>query len=1050
MDAGPSAFDAGRPESAPPVSAPGTGVHAYLFADVRGYTRFTDQNGVDAAATLVARLASHAQDVVRGTTGTLRGTWGDQVLLVFASAKEAAAAGVALQQRIVADMSEPSFEIGVGIDVGDAAGDPEQQASPALNVASRLCARSRSGEVLATSELVHLAGRIPGVAYIDRGRVRLTGIGRRTLVIQIATDEQARAERALQRHAKRVVTSRPWLPWVALVAAVGVIVGVLSWTQPWRSPPGPLPNNALAVIDRESGDVSDALNVGGVSGGLALGTDAIWVTGAQTDTVTRLTPSTGLATSIPVDSGPVAATATGRDVWVAAAGAGRVTRISAATNKAADHIDVGAEPRGIAVDFDRVWVTSQREDTVTVLDAVTGKHVATVNVGAGPVGVATGLGRVWVANSRENTVTSIDPTTLAVDGTYPVGSGPSAVAISADSVWVVNGLGQSVTRVDPTRAKDPATIRVGDTPATIVADEARVWVGNLADGTISEIDPAKDLVVRTISIGASPTGMALDDDRVWASTAPFASPVHRGGTLTVGDTVHSVDPQISYDAGALELVYDRLLGLQRAGGPGYGLAANLAQALPETSDDGTTWQVGLRPGLHYSDGRPVRPEDFRRGVERALSVAHGAYAGYFTGIQGADRCASVGTPCHLDQGVTTTDTTVTFHLRAPDSDFPYKLTLMGAAPVPPGVDMTSAVSTIPGTGPYVVTDFTPPSDTPGVDAGVLTLSRNPRFSARSALVKQAGYADTIRFVTPPANLDEPTMTALEIDVVDARDYPALKELASRYPDRYRTVSLAGTHHIVLDTHSQPFSDKRARQAFAFAVDRGALAEDFLGGQVSCHLNPPGYPGSSSPCRFTSDPEGSAKWHSPDLDRARQLVRQSGTAGAPVTVLLDDDPAERALAKVISRTLERIGYRPTVRYGDPDKQFARLGDPSLDMQLGWGGWGVDYPSWSQFFDGDGRCTDPDPEHPDGPGLSNRHYCNPSLDQLAEKARSTEVTDRHAAWQLWGEYFDALEDDAALIPFDIWTREYFTSARVGNVQLNNFWATYGLFYEQLWVR
>ena len=39
--------------------------------------------------------------------------------------------------------------------------------------------------------------------------------------------------------------------------------------------------------------------------------------------------------------------------------------------------------------------------------------------------------------------------------------------------------------------------------------------------------------------------------------------------------------------------------------------------------------------------------------------------------------------CDLSQGIVTDDTTITFNLVEPDPDFPYKLTLPFAYPVPP-------------------------------------------------------------------------------------------------------------------------------------------------------------------------------------------------------------------------------------------------------------------------------------------------------------------------------------------------------------------------------
>ena len=1038
-----------QPSAAGVVPSVGATLRVFLFADIRGFTRYTEEHGAAAAAALVEELVGLARRVAHDWHGELRGTWGDQVLLVFGSARDGVCAGLDLQRLVRVGGADNPLRIGVGLDAGEPSGPVDRQAGAALNVAARLCARAGAGEILATRELAHLAGRLPDVGFVDRGPAVLKGVAGRIPLIAVVPEATARRERRLDRRLRRGLASRPWLPWAAIGVASSLLAGLLLWTQPWKSPPGPLPADAVAVLDSQSGQVRDAIGLGKPSAGVAMGPDAFWITEPQSHTVTRVDRVTHQIHVVPVDAEPVAAAVHGTDVWVAAAGANKVTRVNTVIGQRTISVPVGAQPRGITVGFDRVWVTSQLEETVTVLDAGTGAAVHTVEVGAGPVGIAVGLGRVWVANSRENTVMSLDPKTLTVDGTYPVGSGPSALAVSAGGVWVVNGLGQSVTHIDPTRSRDSVTIRVGDLPGAIAADDSGVWVGNLADGSVSRIDPATDQVVRTFALGASPSGLAVSGSQLWAATTPFAAASHRGGTLTVGAAVQSIDPQASWDSGALELVYDRLLGLQRTGGPGYGLTANLAAALPAPTDGGKTWSVRLRAGIHYSDGRAVEPADFRRGIERALTVADGTAATYFAVVRGAERCKPLAA-CHLDEGITTTSDTVTFHLGVGDPDFGYKLALLAAAPVPPGVDPYSSGQPVPGTGPYYIQSFTPPTwQTQTTTPGLLTLTRNPHFQVRSAAAKQGGYVDVLRFVQPPDQLNEALMAANGIDVVEARGYPALRALESQYPDRYRTQSVAGTHHIVLDTHSKPFSDLRARQAVAFALDRKAIAAALFGGEVSCHLNPPGYPGSQSPCRFTAGTQTSPTWNAPDIDRAKQLVRESGTTGDVVNVHLTERPTGRALGQLLSRTLTQIGYRPAIHYDTQDMQFANLDDPSLDMQMGWGGWVVDYPGWSQFYDGDGRCTDTDPTHPSGPGIGTRHYCNPALDQVAEQARRTELSDRHGAWRKWTAYFNALEEQAALIPFDIWTREYFVSKRVGNVQINDFWGAYGLFYEQLWV-
>jgi hypothetical protein len=119
--------------------------------------------------------------------------------------------------------------------------------------------------------------------------------------------------------------------------------------------------------------------------------------------------------------------------------------------------------------------------------------------------------------------------------------------------------------------------------------------------------------------------------------------------------------------------------------------------------DRTVYTFTLRPGLRYSTGRPVRPQDFRYALERVLDL-NPAAASFLDGIAGAAACVP-GKLCNLDRGVTVNDPagTVTFRLTAPDPDFLDKLAFEFTAPVPayiPARDIGR--DPVPGTGPYVV------------------------------------------------------------------------------------------------------------------------------------------------------------------------------------------------------------------------------------------------------------------------------------------------------------------------------------------------------------
>jgi hypothetical protein len=65
----------------------------------------------------------------------------------------------------------------------------------ALNLAARLCAIARPGEVLASGEVTHLARRTEGVRYEHRGPVRLKGLTEPVVAIRVVSEENDTAAR---------------------------------------------------------------------------------------------------------------------------------------------------------------------------------------------------------------------------------------------------------------------------------------------------------------------------------------------------------------------------------------------------------------------------------------------------------------------------------------------------------------------------------------------------------------------------------------------------------------------------------------------------------------------------------------------------------------------------------------------------------------------------------------------------------------------------------------------------------------------------------------
>ena len=161
------------------ASQPSSVIRTFLIADLRGYTRFSDSRGDEAAAALAERFVTVATAGIESRTGTIVEVRGDEVLAVFDSAREAIRAALDLQAAMASDeTADVPLGVGIGIDAGEAVPLGEGYRGRALNLAARLCARARPGEILVTSELVHLAGAVEDVRFEDRGAVRLKGISR--------------------------------------------------------------------------------------------------------------------------------------------------------------------------------------------------------------------------------------------------------------------------------------------------------------------------------------------------------------------------------------------------------------------------------------------------------------------------------------------------------------------------------------------------------------------------------------------------------------------------------------------------------------------------------------------------------------------------------------------------------------------------------------------------------------------------------------------------------------------------------------------------------
>ncbi|HEV3096745.1 MAG TPA: AAA family ATPase [Candidatus Dormibacteraeota bacterium] len=191
----------GSRSGAPAHDMEPTVVRTFLFADIRGYTRFTQEFGDEAAARLAAKFGLIARECLSARDGQIIGLQGDEAVAVFSSARQALRAATELQARFAHESSlDPSLPllVGVGLDTGEAVRVADDYIGAALNLAARLCKLAGPNEVLASEGVVHVAHKLDGITYAERGLAQLKGFADPVRIIHVLPDADRHSDAAPQ------------------------------------------------------------------------------------------------------------------------------------------------------------------------------------------------------------------------------------------------------------------------------------------------------------------------------------------------------------------------------------------------------------------------------------------------------------------------------------------------------------------------------------------------------------------------------------------------------------------------------------------------------------------------------------------------------------------------------------------------------------------------------------------------------------------------------------------------------------------------------------
>jgi adenylate cyclase len=155
-------------------------VPAMCFLDLAGYTRLTEERGDQAAAELAAGLAVLVERSSRPHGGTPVKWLGDGVMLHFRDPPGAVTAAMELVDQVPAAGLPPAH---LGVAAGPVVVQGGDYFGRTVNLASRVAAHARAGQVLVTAPVAEAAAT-DGVTYAELGELPLKGFAAPVRVLE--------------------------------------------------------------------------------------------------------------------------------------------------------------------------------------------------------------------------------------------------------------------------------------------------------------------------------------------------------------------------------------------------------------------------------------------------------------------------------------------------------------------------------------------------------------------------------------------------------------------------------------------------------------------------------------------------------------------------------------------------------------------------------------------------------------------------------------------------------------------------------------------------
>jgi oligopeptide transport system substrate-binding protein len=410
------------------------------------------------------------------------------------------------------------------------------------------------------------------------------------------------------------------------------------------------------------------------------------------------------------------------------------------------------------------------------------------------------------------------------------------------------------------------------------------------------------------------------------------------GTLSrgIGGEPSTLDPTVASDSFSFEVLRDLYEGLT-TDGPNGEVLPGVAESWTVDST-GTEYTFQLRNNARWSDGTPIRAQDFVNAWRRVVDPSHASpVADDLRLIHGAASIIS-GNSAPTTLGVyASTDKVLTVKLEEPAPYLPQLLTQAAAYPM---YSSNTRGGNSPkewvSNGPYVLSGWSPGT--------TIDLAKNPNYWDNANV-----RINRVQYQIADENAQYARYRAGQLDVTDTVPANAIQALRESHPGELIIAPFLATAYYGLNLSAPPFGKNLyLRQAVAMAIDRKKLVKALAFGQVGAFgFVPPGtwnYSPQSWPWRDLGDDERIR-----EAKRLYALAGYSSNQPLRLKVLFNSNPAIKNTAIIIAQMWKETLGIESVLTEEEYRVFLQSRHDKSRWDVARLGWTADYDDASNFLD-----------------------------------------------------------------------------------------------------